>query len=313
MRIYNRRLSDKDVQTLYESGLQSVAGVRAETRTPAQQALLMTAYRLRDEPLSRLESQLAAAETELHDARWKSVRRWYVNGQGQTMVVVPIVAADRKSQIAPDLAISSHEVTVAEFRRFRERHAVDRLVAPTDDCPVNTVSWFDAAEYCNWLSKQENIPEDQWVYQPNDRGQYADGMKIKENASQLQGYRLPTEAEWESACRSETTGTYGFGEPISLLKHYGWYGSSSVGRSYSVESLLPNEAGLFDMHGNNWEWSQNPPSGPLSPVNAGGSRVVRGGSFIYQASFLRSANRLNCATRLRSYDVGFRVARTITP
>lgn len=313
VRIYNRRLSDKEVQQLFESGVRTLAGVPAETRTPEQQALLAAAYRPQDEPVNRLGSQLAATELELHDARWNAVRRWYVTGQGQTMMVIPNPAADKKSEIATDVAISSHEVTVAEFLWFRENQGVDRNVAPTDDCPVHGVSWYDAAAYCNWLSQQESIPEDQWVYQPNNGGQYSDGMKIKEQWSELQGYRLPSDAEWESACRSGTSGSYGFGEPISLLKNYGLYGSNSLGRSYSVGSMLPNEAGLFNLHGNLWEWVQNPTSGQLSPVNDNAGRVLRGGSFTNQSSGGRSASRDISQPTSRFSFLGFRPARTLPP
>jgi serine/threonine protein kinase/formylglycine-generating enzyme required for sulfatase activity len=309
LRIYNRRLSDKDVQELYTSGVRALAGVPSEIRTPEQQAFLAATYRSQDEPLQRLENQLTGAGT----ARWNVVRRWYVNGQGQTMVMMPNPADYGKSQIENRFAISSHEVTVAEFRRFREKHGVERVLAPTDACPVNSVSSYDAAEYCNWLSKQEGIAEDQWVYQPNDSGQYADGMKIKENYLELLGYRLPTEAEWESACRSGTSGSYRFGEPLPLLKHYGWYGANSSGRTYSVESLLPNEAGLFDMHGSVWEWTQNSDSGLLSSVNNGIGRVLRGGSFGSPASLVRSARRYVNVPTNRDNNNGFRPARTIIP
>jgi formylglycine-generating enzyme required for sulfatase activity len=136
-------------------------------------------------------------------------------------------------------------------------------------------------------------------------------MKIKDNALELLGYRLPTEAEWESACRTESSGSYGFGEPLALLKDYAWYGSNSSGRSHSVESLWPNEAGLFDLHGNSWEWSQNPISGALSPVQADIGRVLRGGSFEDRASNVRSALRHNKMPVSRNGPFGFRLARTI--
>lgn len=311
VRIYNRCLSDKDVQELYASGVRALAGVPSENRTPEQQVLLTAAYSPQDELLQHLKSQLASAETASHDAHWKDRRRWYVNGQGQTMVVIPRASMDGSSQIASDIAISSHEVTVAEFIRFRGNHGFDRSIAPTNDCPVNLVSWYEAAEYCNWLSKQEGIPEEQWVYQPNDGGQYADGMKIKERWSELAGYRLPSDAEWESTCRSGTSGAYGFGEPAPLLKYYGWYGKNSLGRSYSVESLLPNEAGLFDMHGNLWEWTLTPDAGPLSPVNVDIPRVLRGGSVNYRSSLVRSAHRITYPPAFRNDYYGFRAAKTL--
>jgi hypothetical protein len=195
VRIYNRRLSEEEVQQLYASGLRALVSVPVETRTPEQQAFLSAAYRSQDEPLQRLESQLAAAETALRDARWDGVRRWFVNGQGQTMVVIPNPIEFGNGQIDHSFVIASHEVTVAEFRRFRDQYRFDRSVAPTDDCPAISVSWYDAAAYCNWLSGQEGIPEEQWVYEPNDQGQYWDGMKIKDKALELSGYRLLRDLE----------------------------------------------------------------------------------------------------------------------
>ncbi|TWU33873.1 protein kinase domain-containing protein [Novipirellula artificiosorum] len=311
MRIYNRLLSDGEVQQLYATGLRALAGVATETRTTEQQALLSAAYRPQDEPLQRLENQLAASETALSEARWNGVRRWYVNGQGQTMAVIPNPAASSESSINYSFAIASHEVTVAEFRRFRGDIAADETNAPTEDCPVHKVSWYDAAAYCNWLSQQEGIPEHQWVYEPTENGQYADGMLIRENALELTGYRLPTEAEWEHAGRAGSTGTYGFGESLSLLERYARYDHSSSSRRHSVESLLPNTLGLFDIHGNVWEWTQTSLSGSISPVRDDGTRLLRGGSFLYSSLNVSFANRTSLQPTYRDRYGGFRPSRTL--
>ncbi len=79
---------------------------------------------------------------------------WYINSQGQTMVVISEPSPSGELPINHSFAISSHEVTVAEYRRFNERHRIDPIIAPSEDCPMPKTSWYMAAEYCNWLSEQ---------------------------------------------------------------------------------------------------------------------------------------------------------------
>lgn len=310
IRIYDRQLNKLEVGELFAEGVAALVRIAPENRSLEQQEVLNKAYRPKDDLLIRLNSQLAATENQLHDVRWNELRRWFVNGQGQTMVVFPNPAEFGKGLIDHSFAIASHEVTVAEFRRFLENHVVNPSIAPTEDCPVHSVRWYEAAEYCNWLSEQEGIPEEQWGYQPNDQGQYAEGMTVKENAAELSGYRLPTEAEWEYACRVGSSHSYVHGEPMPLLKRYARFVVNSSGSSNPVELLLPNSVGLFDMNGNLWEWVQNQSSGPMSPVRSDIHRVMRGGSFLDQSSNVRSARRYLTQPTSRNINAGFRPSRT---
>jgi formylglycine-generating enzyme required for sulfatase activity len=161
------------------------------------------------------------------------------------------------------------------------------------DYPAVYVSHDDAVEFCRRLSEQEGVE-----------------------------YRLPTEAEWEYACRAGTTTAYSFGDNEAKLGQYAWYekNAGDIGEEYAhrVGQKLPNPWGLYDMHGNVWEWcqdwyapygSEKVVSDPLGPAQ-GDYRVVRGGSFNYRTSSVRSANRFNLPPGFPNDNLGFRAART---
>src|SRR5439155_18493130 len=120
---------------------------------------------------------------------------------------------------------------------------------PDPDCPVLGVTWYDAAEYCNWLSAQEGLPRSEWCY-------LASG-EAAPNGLQRTGYRLPTEAEWEYACRAGAVTARFYGQSEELLGKYGWFVKNAEDRTWPVGTKKPNDLGLFDMHGNVQTWCQD--------------------------------------------------------
>jgi formylglycine-generating enzyme required for sulfatase activity len=139
-------------------------------------------------------------------------------------------------------------------------------------------------------------------------------------AAESEMYRLPTEAEWEYACRAGTTTPWPFGEDENLIGNYAWYGDNSrfAGEDYAHTAgmKLPNPWGLYDMHGNVWEWCQDrygtyPSDIQTDPTGSttGSNRILRGGSFFEEAVSMRSAYRHNDRPSLRKWNIGFRLLK----
>jgi formylglycine-generating enzyme required for sulfatase activity len=165
-----------------------------------------------------------------------------------------------------------------------------RGVEEGDHYPATYVGWEDAVEFCRKLSEKEGVE-----------------------------YRLPTEAEWEYACRAGTTTVYSFGDNESQLGEYAWYKENTrengIHHALIVGKKKPNPWGLYDMHGNVWEWCQDlygkypdatDPQGP----SEGSIRVIRGGSWWYNSDFCRSAERSGDTPDSRYNGLGFRVLRS---
>jgi formylglycine-generating enzyme required for sulfatase activity len=198
----------------------------------------------------------------------------------------------RAVRITQSFQLGKYPVTNAQYERYLK--AVGKKVRKPEywdnrrfnqpEQPVVGVSWQEAAAYCAWA-----------------------------------GGRLPTEAEWEYACRAGSTKEYSFGNDEQLLDEYAWYGSNSGNHTQPVGAKKPNAWGLHDMHGNVWEWCQDwfderyyassPAADPMGP-EVGVVRVIRGGSWNDPAVYCRSSYRGRDEPSSRSDDLGFRVARS---
>ncbi len=287
------------------------------------------------------EKRLAAIGKALAKDQEKTPPQWYVNPQGQTMVVIPgpvefVMGSpateknrgrfepQHKKRIGRTFAVAATSVTKEQFLQFQPKFWGNQMMRyPEPTCPIGGVSWYEAAAYCNWLSKEEGIPEDQWCYEI--KGQET---KLKEKYLSLTGYRLPTEAEMEYATRAGALTSRYYGETEELLPKYAWHVKNSQERTWPVGSLKANDLGLFDVEGNVIAWCQERykeyPAGKGDEavedqedglvVKDTDTRVLRGGTFVIQASAARSANRNNVAVpTFGNYAIGFRPARTFTP
>jgi formylglycine-generating enzyme required for sulfatase activity len=212
-------------------------------------------------------------------------------------------------RITKPFYLGLHEVTIEQFRAFvkarhyqteAERHGRgdffrmpqftwwDAEFRQEADHPVLYISWNDAVAFCAWLSNREKRP-----------------------------YRLPTEAEWEYACRAGSTTRLFFGDDASMLDEYAWYRDNADHKTHPVGQKKPNAWGLCDMHGNVYEWcsdwyssgyyTESPVDDPTGPTS-GSIRVGRGGSWYSTAGHCRSAGRGSDLPSLRYYGLGFHVA-----
>ena len=199
------------------------------------------------------------------------------------------------------------EVMGTTVRQQRDRVSVSsEMRGEGDEYPIYYVSWFEAVEYCNRRSTREGLTPAYTV----------SGTNVTWNRS-ANGYRLPTEAEWEYACRAGTITAYSTGNSITTSQaNFNSLFNSTLNRTSAVGSYTPNAWGLYDMHGNVWEWcwdwygsypsrAQNDPDG----ASSGSGRVLRGGSWDHSAAYVRSAHRNNSTPTVRNIFNGFRVVR----
>jgi formylglycine-generating enzyme required for sulfatase activity len=206
--------------------------------------------------------------------------------------------------------LAKYDVTFDDYDRYCD----STKTAKPDDMkwgrgkrPVIIVSWLDAVAYCNWLSKQDHL---QPCYEINGK----DVTWI----DTARGYRLPTEAEWEYAARggnkSKRTLYAGAEKPDDVI----WYTANSGQQTQPIGMKAPNELGLYDMNGNVWQWvwdiydgsyyQQSPSDNPAGPAT-GGYRVMRGGAWYNNASYITVSTRQYNTPDFRQNSVGFRLVR----
>lgn len=221
-----------------------------------------------------------------------------------------------------DIIIERTEVTQKDFNNFMMTYydtlvqiEWDSLVGLGDSFPAYYVSWFEAALYCNAKSKYfdlDTIYSYASLNSTMDSGIVLDSVGFDFNKN---GYRLPTEAEWEYFCRALTTGDYYWGN--SVAANYTVYNQS---KAEMVASRIPNDFVLYDINGNLWEWcndyyyesyySVSDTLNPVGPVT-GVSRVVRGGSFSGDLHSIRSSDRFGYSSKTKVSDGGFRCVRIV--
>ena len=218
-------------------------------------------------------------------------------------------------------ALSSKHITVGQFRLPASELKMSRdnnRVQGDDSEPLNYVRSSDALIYCNWLSKREGIPEDQWCYELKPDKLY---LSAVDDCLERTGYRLPTEAEWEYACRAGAVTPYPWGTSVELSRNYAWSALNAGKSSWGVGLLCPNDFGFFDMLGSLRQWCHeqyrpypDPGSDGLVLDNVYRSSsneedfLQRGG--YYTLDLCRSAKRIR-VDFIIDHRNSFRVARTI--
>lgn len=223
-------------------------------------------------------------------------------------------------EISQSFFLGAYEVTQSQFNKVmgsnpslyqgekaakvtpEKRHPVtnriiqDKVVIQvnTENYPVENVNWEDAVEFCRLLSE------------------------LPEEVQHGRQYRLPTEAEWEYACRAGTKTTYSCGSSNKTLPNFAWFAANSDEHPHEVGTRKPNSWGLYDMHGNVWEWCQDwyseyPREKIIDPKGSaeGTEKILRGGSWYVTPENLRSAYRPSRSPTFESFDFGFRIVLEI--
>jgi formylglycine-generating enzyme required for sulfatase activity len=248
-----------------------------------------------------------------------------LDGEGMTACISPF---PMRTVTVTGFYMGKYTVMQAQYEAVMGQNpSVNNSGKKMANFPVEYVSWYDAVEFCNALSELEKLEPAYVIDKANIDGNnkndsYADPRWTVSMRDGSSGYRLPTEAEWEYACRAGTETVFSMGETISRGQaniDYFHKGTIKVG------SYAPNPWGLYDMHGNVWEWcwdwvyyggdnyydsAPDPDTNPTG-LSHGNRRAERGGAWNRPPLRARSAYRERARPNARSNDLGFRVVRPI--
>ncbi|SFK89679.1 formylglycine-generating enzyme family protein [Streptomyces pini] len=228
-------------------------------------------------------------------------------GDGALIAVPPgrVTLSDRRTQRSWPVDLAPYRIAALPVTRARYAQVTGSPpeAAHGGRLPVEGVSWLEAVRFCNTLSLHEGLAP-AYRLPPDDGdgdGGYGDGTGVEWD-ERADGYRLPTEAEWEYACRAGTTGPrYG------PLDEIAWHRGNSGERVRAVGGRRPNDWGLYDMLGNVWEWCWD----RYDPEVYGAYRVLRGGGWFDEPWSCRASVRRRSHPTLRIDDVGFRLVRSL--
>jgi formylglycine-generating enzyme required for sulfatase activity len=222
------------------------------------------------------------------------------------------------NSMSPSIGMEFVLIPAGEFLMGRSRRQVT-ITQPfyLGKYPVTQAQWTavmgrNPSSHTSWFKDTSNQPVEQVSW--DDVQEFIRKLNEREGGSK---YRLPTAAEWEYAARAGSTTAYSFGDDPEQLDEYAWYISNSGSKTHSVGQKKPNAWGLYDMHGNVWEWVQDwhgkypsePMTDPQGPAS-GSYRVYRGGSWYDDAGDCRSAYRPGWPPGTRNGYLGFRLLRT---